>query len=268
VFLDAEPAGIGGVLSGQPTIVDSDGNGYVDRVYIGSDKGYMYKINIPDSPKAVNYAISHCVINTDFSDDFANEIDEAQRYHPIYGSPVAVMQNSLNTDGSIDYNVLLFFSTGDSPYYDEDINTADTTYHFFAYRDKNGKGECDDSSVGLDWFYELPPGHRIWASAFAAAGNIYFGTSTAETEDPCEGALDAGSGSGELGRIYAFDLSGVQKFEKEVGNVVVSPLVEDEHLYVQSQTGGIDSYGSASYNNKVQLGGTPQVIVQLWRELF
>jgi hypothetical protein len=270
VFLDAAPAGMGGVLSGQPTIVDADGNGYVDRVYIGSDKGYMYKINIPDSPKEVRYEISQCLVNTDFSDESGSVIDESQRYHPIYGSPVAVVQNGLSSDGGIDYNVLLFFGTGDSPYYDEDINTATTTYHFFAYRDKNGMGECDEAAVDLDWFYALPAGHRIWASAFAAAGSIYFGTSTAETEDPCEGALDDDSGLGEVGRLFAFDLAGVPKIPDgiEVGNVVVSPLVEDEHVYVQSQTGGIDSFGNASYNNKVQKGGTPQVVVELWRELL
>ena len=32
-------------------IVDSDGNGYLDRIYIGTDKGYLYKVNIPDDPE-------------------------------------------------------------------------------------------------------------------------------------------------------------------------------------------------------------------------
>ncbi|MHC4446015.1 MAG: DUF4114 domain-containing protein, partial [Planctomycetota bacterium] len=69
VHLNQDPDGIGGVPSGQPAIVDSDGNGYIDRVYIGTDKGLMYKVNIPDDPDAPAYDIMHCVINTDFTDD-------------------------------------------------------------------------------------------------------------------------------------------------------------------------------------------------------
>ena len=66
IFLNAEPAGIGGVPSGQPTIIDSDGNGYIDRFYIGTDKGFLYKINIPDDPDSAKYSITHCVVNTDY----------------------------------------------------------------------------------------------------------------------------------------------------------------------------------------------------------
>ena len=73
-----------------------------------------------------------------------------------------------------------------------------------AYIDENDKDKCDDKKMHLDWFYELPEGNRIFASAFSAAGNIYFGTSTAETEDPCS-ALETGANEGS---IYAFKMDG------------------------------------------------------------
>ena len=260
VFLNTESQGAGGTPSGQPAIVDSDGNGYIDRMYIGTDKGYMYKVNIPDNPDAVDYAISHCIINTDFEDDDGNLVAESQHLHPIYASPTVVVEKRLTDSGGFEYDTQIFFGTGDSPYYDEDINTSDTTYHFFAYLDQDDKGGTSASSVTLEWFYELPAGHRIFASAFAAAGTIYFGTSTAETEDPCEDTNE--------GKIIALSIEdGTTVHEEEVGNIITAPLVEDRHLYFKTPTGTI-SFGGDDYNNPLSIGGTSQISTRMWRELF
>jgi hypothetical protein len=269
VFLNAEALGIGGVPSGQPTIVDSDGNGYIDRFYIGTDKGFLYKVNIPDDPASLKYAISHCVVNKDYADVDGNTIASGRRYQPIYGSPVVVLDNSINEAGSLNYNLKIFYGTGDSPYYDEDINMAGTRYHFLAYVDTAKKGVCSDGAVYLDWYYELPEGHRVFASAFAAAGTIYFGTSTADTEDPC--ASD--SISNNNGEIFAIAISQptasvTPKFHQKVGNTVTPPMVEDEHLYIKNQSGGLMSFGSGHYNNEVLTGGFPQVKVKMWKEIF
>jgi Tfp pilus tip-associated adhesin PilY1 len=269
VFLNAEALGIGGVPSGQPTIVDSDGNGYIDRFYIGTDKGFLYKVNIPDDPSSVKYAITHCVVNKDYSDVDGNTIASDRRYQPIYGSPVVVVNNTINESGGMNYNVKIFYGTGDSPYYAEDINMAGTRYHFLAYVDTARKGVCSDAAVSLDWYYELPEGHRVFASAFAAAGMIYFGTSTAETEDPC--ATD--SQTNNNGEIFAIAInqptnSVTPAFHQRVGNTVVPPLVEDQHLYIKNQSGGMQSFGSGRYNNEVLTGGFPQIKVKMWREIF
>jgi hypothetical protein len=267
IFLNADPGGIGGVPSGQPTIVDSDGNGYIDRIYIGSDKGRLYKINIPDNPSFRENAVNHCVINQDFVDDDFNEFDTEQRYHPIYGSPVAVVDNSLTGDGRVSYKIRLFYGTGDSPYYDENIDIGNTRYHFFAYRDENEKGQCDQSRINLDWFYELPAGHRIFSSAFAAAGNIYFGTSTNDTEDPC--AVDGGDQSTiNGGSIYALSMSGDLVRTENVGNIITSPLAVDEHLYVKSQLHGLQSFGGGPYNTPTIARGSAEFRMRNWREIF
>ena len=264
IVLDAAAGGVGGVPSGQPTVVDSDGNGYLDRIYIGTDKGLLYKVNIPDNPDGVDYGISHCVINLDFTDEASNTVDVDQRYHPIYGSPVVMIDNQISPEGLVDYDLKIFFGTGDSPYYDENINMAETQYHFFAYRDQSPKGECDQTAVSLDWFFELPPGHRIFASAFAAAGQIYFGTSTADTEDPCE-SLDGGYG---LGKIFAFGMDGTQAFEQTVGNIIVAPLVQDEHVYIKTQSLGLQSFGDGEYNNRVRMRGFADFDIKYWREIL
>ena len=115
IFLNSEPVGAGGVPSGQPAIVDTDGNGYIDRMYIGTDKGYMYKVNLPDSPDDA-YTISNTVINTDFdyiqvndmgtedeSDDVSTtySVPLSQRGHSIYASPTVVVDNTLSSSGDL-----------------------------------------------------------------------------------------------------------------------------------------------------------------------
>jgi Tfp pilus tip-associated adhesin PilY1 len=256
--------GKGGVPSGQPAVVDSDENGFIDRLYLGSDRGFMYKISIPDDPRNPNYAITHCVMNTDFVDEDFNSIPSDQRWHPIYASPAIVVDNGTNSSGDIEYNIKVLFGTGDSPYYDENINTSSTRYHFFAYVDKSGKGACNPAKHELDWYLELDEGHRIFASAFAAAGQIYFGTSTAETEDPCAGHLTP---DGNRGKIYAVTLEGVVLLNKVVGDIRTTPLVEDEHLYFRTPT-GLQSLGSGVYNNEVQAAGRPTINIRSWREII
>ncbi len=153
------------------------------------------------------------------------------------------------------------------------MKTADTTYHFFAYVDDAGKGECGNSS--LDWMYALPAGHRIFASAFAAAGSIYFGTSTSETEDPCEGA---GNPDSNKGKLFVMNIkqtgTPTPKFTKETGNILSAPLVDDENLvikpvgYVPSDLGkppGV-MMTSGPYNNP--LPGDPLPSIASWREIF
>lgn len=271
IFLDSEPTGIGGVPSGQPAVVDSDGNGYIDRIYIGTDKGYLYKVTIPDNPSGSSgYGITNCVINTDFSyTDSANvsySIPSSQKYHPIYASPAVVVENTFTSSGEINYDIKIMFGTGDSPYYDENINTNDTTYHFFVYRDEADKGACDSNTVSLDWFYELPKGERIFASAFAAAGSIYFGTSTSETEDPCEGAGNAASNSG---RLYVMNIKTGASVAAPIatGNILSAPVVDDQHLYVKAVGGGLKTTQGA-YNNPVIMGGLVETVVKTWREIF
>jgi type IV pilus assembly protein PilY1 len=273
IFLNAEPAGIGGVPSGQPTIIDSDGNGYIDRFYIGTDKGFLYKVNIPDDPDATKYSISQCVVNTDFIDEGGSSVSNEWRYQPIYGSPVAVVDNSVSENGAISYQVRIFYGTGDSPYYAEDINISGTRYHFLAYVDRAPKGNCSPSYVSLDWFYELPEGQRVFSSAFAAAGLIYFGTSTANTEDPCE---NGGLASNNQGEIFAFNMGRpsdplapiAPTWHQTVGNVAAAPLVEDQHLYLKTPGSGLQSFGHGKYNNEMIFGGWPELRVLVWHELW
>jgi len=96
IYLDDEvteeenaPSGLGGVPSGQPAIIDSDSNGYIDRLYVGTDKGLIYKVNLSDDPKHWLHEINNCIINTDFETDDGSSIEAGQRWHPVYASPAS-----------------------------------------------------------------------------------------------------------------------------------------------------------------------------------
>jgi Tfp pilus tip-associated adhesin PilY1 len=256
IFLNSEPNGINGIPSGQPAVVDSDGNGYIDRIYIGTDKGYLYKVTIPDCPsKLSTYGITNCVINTD--------IGSAAR-NPIYASPAVVVQNTINDRAEIkDYMIKIMFGTSDSPYYDDNLPGP---YHFFAYVDTAKKTDtCNSSKVTLDWLYQLPAGERIFASAFAAAGAVYFGTATSETTDPCEGS---GNPASNLGRLYVMNIkqtgSPTPKFTKDTGNILTAPVVDDQNLYVKTLF-GMFTTGNPYNNPGVGPVGTS---VTTWREIF
>jgi hypothetical protein len=274
IFLTADTGGLGGVPSGQPSIVDSDGNGYIDRFYIGTDKGFMYKVNIPDDPDTVKYSVNQCVINRDYTDPANASVTSNWHFQPIYGSPVVSVNNTVNSDFSLNYKVKVFFGTGDSPYYKDDINTATTRYHFFAYEDTAEKGACNESLSSLDWFYELPEGHRVFASAFAAAGTIYFGTSTAETEDPCE---SGGLSNNNNGALFAIDMNNprdvdgkvVPKLNQKVGNMVAPPVVYDQHLFYKSFDGSPTPrvLGAAGWNTET-ISVPNGVEVLVWREVY
>ncbi|MFP4387752.1 MAG: PilC/PilY family type IV pilus protein [Desulfococcaceae bacterium] len=257
IYLDAVTGGIGGVPSGQPAIMDFDNNGLIDRMYVGTDKGYMYKVNLPDDGTG---SITNCVINTDFT---TADGETAVPFQPIHASPTVIK------DGGV---VKIFFGTADSPYVRGD--QSDENYHFFGYVDSDGKGDCGDAE--LDWFMELPAGHRVFASAFASAGRLYFGTSTADTEDPCEGyGLDEGANEG---RLYVLEQDGDFADPElpyvETGDLRAGPTVYDEHVYYHKPASSPDddfpggSLGDGIYNNAPVSTGNPETSRSWWREVY
>lgn len=237
-------SGLGGVGSGQPAIIDSDKDGFIDSLYVGTDKGFMYKIDISDM--------------TDITDTVINP-NERTAERGVYGSPTVVVGEAEGDSDNPVYPVHIFFGTGGTD--------DDTTYKFYAYTDVGG-------TTSLEWSYELPAGHRVFTSAFAAAGQIYFTTTSAITENPCE------AGGQTEGNVYAFKYK-LEEGQNEATPVLteslppgsgrVHPVVDDEHLYLKTTTGALKSMGSGEYNNAaVAPPGqvTPQAMLQSWREVY
>ncbi len=251
VYLNTSATGgVGSTPSGSPAILDSDGNGYPDRLYIGTDEGVMYKVTLPDNPVASSGSVTVCTLFTAPS--------------PIYASPAAVAANTIDSSGVTNYSVKVLFGTGDSPYH-EDRGT--NTYYFYAIEDTDPKNSC---SSGTElWSYEIPAGEAIFASAFATAGAVYFGTSSADTEDPCSPASDAAEAAGNTqGEFFALDLETGDLIHTEVvGNVVATPIVDDEHLYIKNSSNEVSGFGGNTFQNEAKSGGVGEASIKIWREI-
>ena len=264
-MLDAKETnyGHGGILSGQSAIVDADNNGFIDRVYVGSSRGLIYKINIPDDDQDMGLGYSNCVINTDFTDANGRSIAPDHRWQPIYASPTVVVESGLAGNGEIAPLVRVFVGTGDSPHQADMIEGALAQNMFFAFVDETDIGVCDKDDHRLDWFVELPENHRVTTSAFISAGRVYLGTATSDTADVCSGSTPVDDAEGYLS---VFDLEGTDIISGRLGDVRFDPLVADEHIYLMMPS-GLRSLGSGIYNNKLMSFSQPEAAVRSWEEV-
>ena len=262
--LDANEAGYGrgGLLNRHPVIVDSNDNGFVDRLYVGSSCGHVYKINIPDDPETPGN-LTHCVLNTDFTDKDGNQIPLEQRQNAIYTTPTAVFENGIGEDGNSDSCIRIMFGTGESTHENGGISAPDTRNYIFSYVDTAALGECNPIKHELDWFYKLEGNHKVRAPIVAAAGRLYIGTTTTKIEDQCAVLRTE---DGDIGLLTVMDLEGVVYMSRRIGNVHFAPLVEDQHIYLTTPT-GFQSIGSGIYNNPLRSIGVPGVKGRSWEVL-
>ena len=247
-ILDADEAGYGrgGILSGHPAIVGSDENGFLDRLYIGSNRGLVYKVNLPDDPETPGN-LTHCVLNTDFSDKDGNQIPVEQRQNAIHATPTAVVENGIGEDGNIDSRIRIVFGTGESTHENGGVDIPDTCNYIISYVDTAANGECNPTKHELDWFFELEENHGVRTPIIASADRLYAGTTKTEIEDPCMALREE---NGDLGLLTVMDLYGVVYLRRRVGNVHFAPLLEDQHIYIMTSR-GLQSLGSGIYNNEL-----------------
>ena len=247
------------VIGGQVAIVDSDDNGFVDRLYVGSNRGLVYKINLPDGPEAPGN-ITHCVLNTDFTDKDGNQIPIEQRQNAIYAAPTVVVENGIEEDGNLDNHIRIVFGTGESHSEYKGTDTPDVRNYVYSYVDRAAIGECNPNKHELDWFYELEENNGVRTPIVSAVGRFYIGTSTTEVEDQC--AVHSTENS-DLGLLTVLDLEGVVYISRRIGNVHFAPLLEDQHIYLMTST-GLQSIGSGIYNNRLKSFSECAVAVRSW----
>jgi hypothetical protein len=250
------------VLGGHPAIVDLDDNGFVDRLYVGSNRGLVYKINLPDGPETPSN-ITHCVLNTDFTDKDGNQIPIEQRHNAIYATPKVVVENGIEEDSNLDNHLRIVFGTGESRSEYKGIDTPDARNYIFSYVDKAAIGECNPNKHELDWFYELEKNFGLHAPIVASPDRLYVGTSTTEVEDQC---VVLRSENSDLGLLTVMDLEGVVYLSRRIGNVHFAPLLEDQHIYLTTPA-GLLSLGSGIYNNELLSFGVPIVNARSWEEV-
>jgi len=199
---------------GPPVMVDSDGDGMIDRVYLADANGRIFKVNT-----ASNQA---CLI--------------ASLGESVY-APIAVQV----TPGP---KVRVYAAGGNNP------NQPDptVTYHFFVYEDADAVGACGNATQLLKSL--VPAGQKVWAAPVVAGDQVFFATSTTGSLDVC---TDNGASPGSLfGFNVPVDAQGVALFAPVVfgaGDAVAGLRAYDGHLFVDNLSGTTTLFGAPQWKN-------------------
>jgi len=192
-------------IPGSPNIVDTDGNGSADAVYVGDLEGRMWKVDV-----GVEYSAS---------DPWDSELmyEDPDNYPIITKPEVWLDVVSPGTPPR------LYFGTGG-----DDRAPADATYSFIAL--------IDDTPPEVEWFLgdpnilglpvekhvgDLTIGEKVWADPKEANKIVYFSTLTGniETVDPCESLVGIGRLYGRFVKATAGTPVGGTAFREAGGQV-------------------------------------------------
>ncbi len=176
--------GQAGTLGGHPAIVDTNDNGFVDRLYVGSDRGLVYKVNIPDDPE-ISGVLTQCILNTEFTDSDGAELPLKFRLQGIYTTPTVVVEHDSGEEGNLVSRPRVTFGTGVDFKKKSGTDTAIARNHVLSYIDMDQSGTCDPDRHTLDWFHELEESQSVRAAIVSAAGRLYVATAATDIEDPC-----------------------------------------------------------------------------------
>jgi len=181
VEVDTGPAwfvNIACAFPGTPSLIDTDSDGYTDRVYIGDLEGRMWKVDVTPN-----------FVNQDSWSEVA--IYEDSNNFPILTKP-ALWMNPVSTE-AVPH---LYFGTGG-----DDYARPDEYYSFIALTD-GAVPEVewylgDQDTLGLPLEKDMGDfvvGEKVWADAKVADNVIYFSTleGSIESVNPCENIAGEG----------------------------------------------------------------------------
>jgi hypothetical protein len=155
------PSTIVNALPASPSLVDVNGDGYVDRAYYADLEGRIWRLSMPTSATAV----SNWTTTKIFDAGQPDHSTSTRIWAPIITKPgLAVFSGG---------NVNLYFGTGG----DEEAPPT-STYYFYGIRDT---GESTTrypdqlDSAKLEWKITAPSGHKYWADPMIAnSAVVYF----------------------------------------------------------------------------------------------
>jgi len=231
-------------IPGSPSLIDTDQNGFADRVYVGDLDGRIWKVDVSSSFQVTGNHTSW--------DSEVEAIYTDSNNYPIATRPT-VWINPIST-GTIPR---LYFGTGG-----DDAAPSYATYSFIALLDSDTpevEWYLGDSSVlNLDEakdMGDLAVGEKVWADPVVANYIVYFSTlaGSIESVDPCENLA-------EIGKLYGrFVFVNVQTI---AGGVVGGTAL-------RTSSGTVPSLGLASKTRSaVTLGETDRIQNVRKREVY
>ncbi len=193
-------------VPGAPAVLDEDGDGFVERVYVGTASGDLYRLDVSapavlSGGRVASWALARLY---DFPDDLR-----------FFTRPVIVP--ALRQGGGFLWALAL--GTGDrsalaaedgvaNRFYlvldpDDGVERGEASLTEVALDDPDHGGQLLDPAAGrLGWFLRLRPNEKVSADATVAAGKVLF-----PTFEPLAAGGGGGSGCGERGRGRLYSVS-------------------------------------------------------------
>ncbi len=229
-------------VAGRPVFIDTDGDGFSDRIYVADTSGRVWKheINGPAGNSCLVAAVGQ----------------------PIYVTPVFSVREDQNMGSNV---VAFYFGTGDRPDTNDPVSPP---YYFYAFADRDAAGQCHFA----DMLYRdaLPPGEKVWADAFLATDRVYVGTSTGDKANICD------EDPSNPGHVYAFDINPDQagraiRLAPPVaagGSIVSGIMVHDQHLFANTMGGKTLIIGGNTWNNLAWSSSSTGLKSRYWQEVL
>ncbi len=181
------PSTIDNTLPGGGTLVDLDGDGYVDRLYIGDLEGRLWRLSMSGTS----------IAGWDMSVIFdAADVGANRAWAPIITKPAVVIM------GGMPY---LYFGTGG------DERAPDSlAYRFYAVRDDPTatvtRKPSDLVEGDLEFYVQGPVGYKHWSDPLIVNNSVvYFAAlyGSIESVDPCASLIGPGGGAAPS-KIYGY----------------------------------------------------------------
>ncbi len=234
-------------IPGSPAAVDLNGDGYVDRFYVGDLKGRLWRIDVSD-PNTANWQ--------------ATPIFQSKEAQPIYVRPTVALDP--------DQKLRIFFGTGDR------ANVQDTTSSgvFYCVVDDGQTTPYTESDLGdvthggsgtsKGWYFRLGTGgkngEKVVAEADVFAGTVYFTTyQPTSSGNACEAK--------GVARLYSLNYLTGQKISEDV---IGQGLPTEPQISVSQQSPTAVLTASTSTGqiiNKKLPGELPITKMIYWKEL-
>ncbi len=219
-------------VAGSPVMVDSQGDGEVDRVYLADANGRLFKVNTATDQVCLIASLGESV------------------YAPIAVVPTAGPK------------VRIYLAGANNP----NLPDPTLTYHFFAYEDSDAAGACGPAALLLK--QAMPAGHKVWAAPVASGDNVFYATATSAGLDVCQN--DPGNPGVVAGFSVPLDAQGVALFAPVAtggGDVVGGLRAYDGHLFVNNLNGTTTMFGAPTWKNgTVGLSPSSTLSTTVWYE--
>jgi type IV pilus assembly protein PilY1 len=185
-------------IAASPTAIDVNGDGYVDRVYVGDVGGQLWKFDV--SANATSSWTGKRLFNATPSQANPPAAGEFYPAQAIYGSAALAFDT--------DMSLWVFFGTGDRNH-----PNSTASNRFYGIKDTtnmtNGAALTESSLVDVTntngtatqgWFFQLGVNEKVLASASVFNKNVFFSTFTPTSTVTCT------SGGGGA-KLYAVQMT-------------------------------------------------------------